>query len=56
MKNELHERWELRDPEGSAAQELRRKNYFEMKRKGKIPKASIALPVLQYNMFFDSEN
>ena len=38
-KNELRERWKLRDPEGFAAQELRRTNYFEMKRKGKIPKA-----------------
>ena len=35
---------------------LRRNNYFEMKRKSKIPKASVALPVLQCNMLFDSEN
>ena len=51
-KNELRERWKLRDSEGFAALELRRKHYFEMKRKGQIPKASVALPVLQCKMFF----
>ena len=52
-KNELREMLKLRDPEGFAAQELRRKHYFETKRKGKIPKASVALPVLQCKMFID---
>ena len=54
--DELREKWKLRDPEGFATQELRRKNYFEMKKKGKVPKVSLALPVLQCKMFFDSKS
>ena len=46
---------QLRDPESFAAQELRRKSYLEMKRKGKIPKTSVALQVLQCKMVLDSE-
>ena len=46
----------LRDPVGFATQELRRKNYFEMKRKGTVIKASVAMPVLQCKIFVDSEN
>ena len=46
----------MRDPEGFAAQELRRKQILEMKRKGKISKYSVALPVLQCKMFFDFGN
>ena len=46
----------LRDPEGFAAQELRRKHYVDMKNNCKIQKASVALPVLQCQMFLDSEN
>ena len=56
MKHELRERWKLRDLEGFAAQELRWKNYIEIRRKGKIPKASVALPVLHCKLFIDSEN
>ena len=46
----------MRDPDGFAAQEMRHNNYMEMKRKGNVPKASVALPVLQCKMFIDSEN
>ena len=46
----------MRDPEGFAAQELRRQKFVEMKRKGEIPKVSVALQVLQCKMFLDSEN
>ena len=31
-KDELREKWKLRDPEGFATRELRRKNYIEMKK------------------------
>ena len=55
-KDELRARWQLRDPEGFAAQELRRKQIFEKNREGTIPKISVALPVLQCKMFLDSEN
>ena len=48
-KDELLAKWKLRDPEGFAAQELRRKHYIEMKTKCKILRASVALPVLQCN-------
>ena len=46
----------MRDPVGFATQELRRKNYFEMKQMGNVTKASVAMSVLQCNMLIDSEN
>ena len=46
----------MRDPEGFAAQDLRRNNFIEMNRKSKIPKTAVALPVLQCKMFFDLGN
>ena len=55
-KDEFHAKWKLRDPEGFVAQELRSTKYVEMKKNGKIQKTSLALPVLRYNMFLDSEN
>ena len=52
----MNAQWKSRDPEGFAAQELRRKNYFERKTTAKVQKVSVALPVLQCKMFIDSEN
>ena len=50
-KDELREKLKLRDPEGFATQELRRKNYIEMKNKGTVPTISLALPVLLQNVY-----
>ena len=52
-KDELREKLKLRDPEGFATQGLRRNDYIEMKKIGKVPKVSLALPVLQCKMFID---
>ena len=41
---------------GFASEERRRKTYIEMKRTCKIPKASVARPVLQCKMLIDSAN
>ena len=50
-KDDLRAKLKLRDPVGFATQELQRKSYLEMKRKGTVTKASVAMPVLQCNMF-----
>ena len=55
-KDALRAKLKLRDPDGFAAQELTRNNYYEMNRRGKVTGQSVAMPVLQFNMFFDSKN
>ena len=55
-KDAVQAKWKLRDPDGFATQELRRKNYFEMKRKDKVIGPSVAMPVLQFKMFLYSKN
>ena len=52
-KDELRARLQLRDPEGFAAQELRRKHFLEMTRTGKIQKNSVALLDSGNELFYD---
>ena len=55
-KDAGREQWKLQDPIGFAAQEARRKLYNEMKKKGKIRKATAAVPALACKMFLDGTN
>ena len=55
-KYELSDKLKLRDPECFATQELRRKNYIEMKKKVKVRNCLGALLVLRCKMLVDEKN